>query len=106
MAATVVKANGGIGPLTTMRLKLLAANFPAPVYSVTATDAVEFAERWNQVSNVRLVMHLPLVVLPGCALRVVLDAIRAARKKGSSAFTPAVIPAVIPAVTPAKRPKT
>lgn len=36
------------------------------------------------------------------ALRVVLDAILAAGKKGSSAFTPAVTPAV----TPAKRPKT
>lgn len=41
---SLVTSTAGIGPLTTMRLKLLSASFPAPVYSVTSADAVEFAD--------------------------------------------------------------
>lgn len=42
---SLVTSTAGIGPLTTVRLKVLAGSYThVPVYVVTASDAVEFAE--------------------------------------------------------------
>lgn len=40
---SLVTSTAGIGPLTTTRLKLLSTRFDAPLYSVTSSDAAEFA---------------------------------------------------------------
>ena len=41
---SLVTSTAGIGPLTTMRLKILSAGYDAPAYVVSSADAVEFAD--------------------------------------------------------------